>query len=179
VAQYLATVADPTAVATFGNRYVFGDLHQTEISIESRLNVALSPTLSFQTYLQPLVSVGRYASIRELARRKTYDFRAYGTDLGQVSAGPDAASLTIDPDAGGPARPFVLSRPDFNTKSLRLNCILRWEWRPGSTLFFVWTEDRHDLADPGDFAFGRNLDALVHAAPDDVVAVKVTWWLAR
>jgi hypothetical protein len=179
VAQYLRTVVDPLATATYGRRYVFGDLRQTEVSIESRLNVVLSPTVSLQAYVQPLVSVGQYDSVRELAARETYDFPRYGTDIGTVTPGPSARTLTIDPDGSGPAHPFVLPDPDFNVKSLRLNTILRWEWRPGSTFYFVWTESRRDDTHPGVFSFGRDVGDLLSANPDDVLMVKWTWWIAR
>ena len=113
----------------------------------------LSPTISLQAYVQPLVSVGTYASLRQLAARKTYDFPRYGTDIGTVTPGPLPRTYTVDPDGAGPARPFIIANPDFNLKSLRLNTILRWEWRPGSTLYFVWTESRRDDAHPGEFAY--------------------------
>jgi hypothetical protein len=179
VAQYLRTVVDPFATATYGRRYVFGDLRQTEVSIESRLNVVLSPVVSLQAYVQPLVSAGRYDSIRELAARRTYDFPRYGREVGTIAGGPVPRTLTVDPDGPGPASPFVLPDPDFNLKSLRLNAILRWEWRPGSTLYAVWTEGRSDDARPGVFAFGRDVGDLLSADPDDVLMVKATWYFAR
>src|SRR5207237_462726 len=57
--QYVGTYADPAATATFGNRYVFGTLHQTELSAGIRLNWTYHPTLSLQVDPQPLVSAGR------------------------------------------------------------------------------------------------------------------------
>jgi hypothetical protein len=186
VAQYLRTVVDPTATATYGSRYVFGDLHQTEVSIESRVNVVLSPTVSVQAYVQPLVSVGDYAAVREFAQPRTYDFLTYGRDVGTIVEGdgsprPDGvlAPFIVDPDGAGPAPPFLLPDPNFNFKSLRLNTILRWEWRPGSTVYLVWTENRANTENPGDFAFGRDLGDLFSSAPDDVVMVKVSWWIGR
>jgi hypothetical protein len=178
VAQYLRTVPDATAAATFGSRYVFGDLRQTEVSLESRVNVVLSPTVSMQAYIQPLVSVGEYGAIREFTRPRTYDFRTYGTELGTVTVGPDGG-LVIDPDAAGPTIPFTIGNPDFNIKSLRVNGILRWEWRPGSTIYLVWTENRRDAARPGDYSFGRDMADLFTAPPDDVLMVKVSWWMGR
>jgi hypothetical protein len=178
VAQYLRTVADPTAVGTFGSRYVFGDLRQTEMSIESRVNVVLSPTVSLQAYVQPLVSVGDYGAIREFTRPRTYDFRTYGMELGTVAVAP-AGGLTIDPDGAGSAAPFTVANPDFNFKSLRVNGILRWEWRPGSTIYVAWTENRRDAARPGDYSFSRDMADLFTAPPDDVVMVKVSWWIGR
>jgi hypothetical protein len=45
-AQYLATIPDALATRTFGSRYVFGELDQTEVSMTTRLNVATSPRTS-------------------------------------------------------------------------------------------------------------------------------------
>ena len=178
VAQYLRTVLDPTATATYGSRYVFGDLRQTELSIESRVNVVLSPTVSLQAYIQPLVSVGDYGDIREFTRPRTYDFAAYGRDVGTLTPTP-AGRFAIDPDGPGPAQPFLIDDPDFNFKSLRLNGIVRWEWKPGSTFYVVWTENRQNADHPGEYAFGRDLGDLFTAPADDVLMVKVSWWIGR
>jgi hypothetical protein len=179
VAQYLRTVLDPTAAATFGSRYVFGDLRQTEVSIESRVNVVLSPTVSLQAYIQPLVSVGDYGEIREFTRPGTYEFSAYGAEKGALTSEPGEGRFTIDPDGSGPAASFQIADPDFNVKSLRLNGILRWEWNPGSTLYFVWTENRRNAEHPGDYSFGRDMADLLTAPADDVLMVKVSWWIGR
>jgi hypothetical protein len=125
------------------------------------------------------VSAGTYDSVRQLAERETYDFPTYGADIGTVTQGPGPHALTIDPDGSGPARPFVLADPDFNVKSLRVNTILRWEWRPGSTFYFVWTQSRRDDARSGRLSFGRDVGDLLSAEPDDVIMVKVSWWMAR
>ncbi len=180
VAQYLATVPDETAAATFGSRYVFGGLDQTEVSIPLRLNLVLSPRLSLQLYTQALLSAGEYPAIRELAAPRSYDFPVYGVDVGTIARDPDLpASYVIDPDGGGAARPFRLAVPDFNLKSLRVNAVLRWEFRPGSAAYVVWTQRRQNGANPGHHSFGRDLGDLFGAPPDDVVMVKVAWWVGR
>ena len=74
-AQYLATYVDPLQTETYGSRYVFGDLAQTEVSMPTRVNVTLSPRLGLQVYMQPLVSVGDYGAITEFLRPRTYEFR--------------------------------------------------------------------------------------------------------
>jgi len=177
VAQYLTTVPDPLAVDTFGARYAFGDLRQTEVSLPTRVNAVFSPTLSLQVYAQPLVSVGDFGDIREFLHPRTYDFGTYGRDLGTINR--IGSSVRIDPDGSGPSAPFTIKDPDFNVKSLRLNAILRWEFRPGSTMYFVWTEQRFDNSRPGELSFGRDLGDALTAPPDDVVMVKVSWWIGR
>ena len=179
VAQYLATVPDPTATATFGSRYVFGRLDQTELSMPLRVNLVLSPKLSVQLYTQALLSSGDYPAITELAAPRTYDFPAYGADVGTRGRTEDGSVYLIDPDGAGPAAPFRLAVPDFNVKALRANAVLRWEFRLGSTLYLVWTQRRQDQAHPGDFSLGRDTRDLFRSPSDDVFMIKVAWWLGR
>jgi hypothetical protein len=178
-AQYLTTVVDPLASSTYGSRYVFGELAQHEISMPLRVNVALSPRLGVQLYAQPLISVGDYGAVKELSSPRTYDFARYGTDLGTIRPLAGSAAFEIDPDAGGPAPAFLLAQPDFNVKSLRVNAVLRWEFKPGSTFYFVWTRLGDDFSNPGDFRFGRDVSDLWRAAPDDVLLVKMSYWFGR
>ena len=77
--------------------------------------------------------------------------------------------------AGG--TPFALSNPDFNFKSLRGNAVLRWEYRPGSVLYLVWTQQRTDSEALGELQFGRSARRLVDAQADDIFLVKATYYL--
>ena len=101
-AQYLSTVVDPLQTETYGSRYVFGELEQTEVSMPTRLNVMLSPRWSLQMYMQPLVSVGDYGAITEFPRPRTYDFARIRRDLGTIAPVPGTSLLEIDPDGAGP-----------------------------------------------------------------------------
>jgi hypothetical protein len=179
IAQYLSTVPDPTAAATFDSRYVFGGLEQTEWSIPLRVNLILTPKLSLQLYTQALLSTGDYPSIRELAAPRTYDFPVYGQDVGTIARDPNLPVYIIDPDGGGAAPSFRIPVPDFNVKSLQVNAVLRWEFRPGSAAYVVWTQRRQDGRNPGDHAFGRDLGDLFGAPADDVLMVKLAWWVGR
>lgn len=152
IAQYVKTTPDDTATATYGSRYVFSDLKQAQVSMSTRATWVMTPRMSLQVYSQPLLATGDYWNFKSLAAPRTYAFDPFGGEVGN---------------------------PDFNFKSLRVNAVYRWEWRLGSTLYVVWTEQREDTRDPGTFAFGRDARALFRAAPDDVFMVKVSYWLSR
>jgi Domain of unknown function (DUF5916)/Carbohydrate family 9 binding domain-like len=177
IAQYVGTFADPVVTSTYGSRYVFGLLRQRELSIQTRVNYVLSPKMSLQVYMQPLVSVGDYEEFKELARPRTFDFIRYGQDSGTVSYDAIRARYTVHPGDGG--ADFEFDDPDFNFKSLRLNAIFRWEWRPGSAMYFVWTEQREDLTDPGRFHFGQDIGRTFQAPADDVLMFKIAYWFQR
>jgi len=65
----------------------------------------------------------------------------------------------------------------FNVRSLRLNAVLRWEYRPGSTLFLVWQQNRRERLDDGSFDLGNDFSALRSIEPDNIFIVKVNYWL--
>ncbi|MFO7654861.1 MAG: DUF5916 domain-containing protein [Candidatus Krumholzibacteriia bacterium] len=177
-AQYVTARDDVLAEATGGRRYLFGSLDYDNLALAARMNWSFSPRMTLQAYLQPLVAVGRYGGLKEFARPGTFEFTRYGVDGGSTVERDDDGDYVVDPDGpAGPAEPFTVDDPDFNLKSLKINVVFRWEWRRGSTLFLVWTQDRTSYADPGSFDLGRDARTLVEAPGDDIVMAKFTWWL--
>jgi hypothetical protein len=175
--HYVSAVEDPIVTTTFGSRYVFANLDHKEFSVQTRVNYVMSPKLSLQVYMQPLVSVGDYVGFKQLARPRSYDFLRFGVDQGALTYDTEQRRYRVDPGDGG--APFDLGDPDFNFKSLRVNAILRWEWRPGSALYFVWTEQRQDFDRPGRFTFRRDVGSLFGAEADDVILFKIAYWFSR
>jgi hypothetical protein len=179
-AQYVASVRDDLAAATFGRRYVFADLEQTELALDTRLDLTFTPRLTLQLFAQPLISAADFGDYKELEAARTFDFAVYGRDRGTLARNDDG-SFTADPDGAGPAAPFrfgqFFSQRDFNQRFLRGNAVLRWEWRPGSTLYVAWQQRRFDEDVVGDFSLNRDRSALFSARPDNVFLIKVNYWL--
>ena len=88
-------------------------------------------------------------------------------------------TYTVDPDGAGPAAPFSFADPNFNFRSLRGDAVLRWEYRPGSTIYFVWTQERSGTAATGigDLQLGRDLPGLVRVPPQNIFLVKFSYWV--
>jgi hypothetical protein len=179
VAQYVRRVSDPTATGTLGERYVFGELTQHTVDVSVRVDATFSPALSFQLYAQPFAFAGDYGGFKELRARRTYEFDVYGRDNGS-SITRDGATYTVDPDGPGPAAPFTFADPDFRTRSLKINAVLRWEYRPGSTLYVAWTQSRSGyFAGDGRFEAGRDLwRELLYDRPTNVLLVKGSYWVS-
>lgn len=172
VSQWVTNIEDELKTETYGTRYVFGEIDQKTLSCSVRLNWIFSPKISLQAYIQPFIAVGSYKNFKELARPRTFDFNRYGEDNSTISY--DGESYTVDPDGPGNAPVFNFNNPDFNYKSLRGTVVFRWEYRPGSTFYAVWTQNRADYANPGDFRFGRDLSTLISAPGDNIFMIKFT-----
>ena len=174
LSQYVTTVPDPAATGTFGARYVFATLDQTEVSLVTRLDWTFTPALSLQLFLQPLISAGDFTDLKEFVAPRTYGFAVYGKDQGTATTTVEGTQ--IDPGDGAS---FTVPEQDFTIRSLRANAVLRWEWRPGSTLFLVWQQNRDNDASFGSLRLGRDLDAVFSGgAARNVLAVKASYWLS-
>jgi hypothetical protein len=173
--QWVTRVDDPLMTETFGTRYIFGGYFQRMISSNIRLNWTFNPKLSLQLYLQPLLAVGEYSQFKELARPKKYEYNLFGENGSTITYSDVDEEYTVDPDGPGPAADFSFGNPDFNFKSLRGTIVLRWEYLPGSILYFVWTQNRVDDANPGNFNFGRDLGDLFTAPGDNIFLIKVSY----
>jgi hypothetical protein len=182
-AQYVETVADPTATAFYGNRYVFAFIKTRTISLDTRVNWTFNPNLTLQVYTQPFISSGAYSAFREFARPRTWHKLVYGQDIGTIVRTPATATTnaqyTVDPDGTGPAAPFTFDDPNFTFRSLIGNAVLRWEYRPGSTVFFVWTQNRTGSDPTGTLDFGAQNRAIFRDRPTNVFQVKVNYWIGR
>jgi hypothetical protein len=170
-------VADPLATNTYGRRYVLATLTQNTLSLDTRMDVTLSPTLSFVMYVQPFVSAGSYGDYKELALPGTYQFNRYGPS--QISYDAANAQYVIDPDGTGGAPSFTVNQPNFNVRSLRGNAVMRWDYRPGSSLYFVWQQERSGFEPIGTFDGRRDVDAIFRTVPTNVFLVKATYWIGK
>jgi len=179
-AQYVQSVDDPTATNTFGGRYVFSGIDQWQLAMTTRANVIFTPHMSLQVFMQPLLATGDYKGFKELAQPRTLNFLEYGQGPSTLAFDPLSHTYTADPDGtAGAAPPFTFGNPDYNFKSLRVNAVFRWEMRPGSNFYAVWTRQQQDFSDPGVFSPGHDIRSMFGAPGDDVILFKIAYWIGR
>jgi hypothetical protein len=177
VAQYVSAVSDELAERTYGSRYVFSDLDQTTLTLDTRVSWTFTPQMSLQLFFQPFVSSGDYSGFKELHQPRKWDWDVYGVEAGTISE--VGGAVEIDPDGSGAAESFTLRNPDFKIRSMLGNAVLRWEYRPGSTLYLVWQQQRYSYVPDGRFDIGADYDALFRTQPENIFALKVSYWMGR
>jgi Domain of unknown function (DUF5916)/Carbohydrate family 9 binding domain-like len=177
-AQFVRSVTDATATSTYGKRYVFADLHQTTLSMDTRIEWTFTPAVSLQVYAQPFVSAGRYENFKEFLNPGKYDFAVYGAAKGTITRS-SSGTYTVDPDGPGAAASFQFGDPTFNIRNLRGNAVMRWEYRPGSAIFVVWQQQRSDFEPIGDFSTSRDVGAIFRTVPTNVFLIKATYWIGK
>jgi Domain of unknown function (DUF5916)/Carbohydrate family 9 binding domain-like len=163
-------------VASGRTHYLLGDLEQTTASLTARADFAFSPRFTLQLYAQPFASRGLFGDYMEVvaprAARAADRVRPFPSPLASID--PAAGVLRIDAADG------VLSVPDpsYHVRELRANLVLRWEYRPGSALYAVWSQGR-SAATPEPFSGpGQELLDAFAARPNNTFLVKVSYWFA-
>jgi hypothetical protein len=174
--QYITSVSDAGAEATYGRRYVFSDLDQTTVATDIRMEWTFTPDISLQLFVQPFISVGSFDRFKQLERPGSMAYSVYGEDAGSVSYDEETGRYEIDPDGSGEAA-FQFGNPDFNFRSLRGNAVVRWEFRPGSTIFFVWQQNRTSRERVGTLNLGNDYSELFRTPADHTFLVKFSYWL--
>jgi hypothetical protein len=140
---------DPAQYVDTTDRAIFSAIEQRTLDIGTRVEWTVNSRLSFQLFTQPFIATGAYHDFLELARARTADYAPAAYD----------------------------SNPDFNFRSVRGSAVVRWEFRPGSAVYFVWNENRSDTVSTGDFRLRRDLGSIRHAPSRDVFLIKVSYWL--
>jgi len=185
--QFVTSTGALPYAATYDRRYLFGEIDRKTAELELRADYTFSPTLTFQLFAQGLISSGDYLRYRQLAAPSSFDFVAYAEGAAVDVGGSVTClggSICLDAngiqhvDFDGDGTPdYTFADRDFNVRSLLGSAVLRWEYRPGSTVYLVWQREQSAQARFGDFDFGRDLDALWGLPADNRLILKVNYWL--
>jgi hypothetical protein len=180
---FMNPLPDTALTAFYGRRYIFGGLRQKSVSLNTRVNLTFTTNLTFELFMQPLISSANYVDYREFAAPRSLAQIVYGRDGATTMrrGGPyggvagNADSIILDPDGPGARDSIVFRDPSFTFRSLRGNAVLRWEYRPGSTLFVVWTRSASSQLTRGTIDFGDDAAALLEGPAANIFLVKVNY----
>ena len=154
-AQWFGNFTDDATTLT---HYAFARLDQHTVDMGLRVNYTARPNLTFEFYGEPFASSGTYSDVRELSGTPG---AAKFADRYKPYAAPADAALQFD---------YI---------QLRSNAVVRWEYRPGSTVFLVWTHGREDFRDTRQPSWTNDYNDLFALHPDNTFLIKVAYWLNR
>jgi hypothetical protein len=147
-----------TDSATSAVHYSFAHLEQRTVSLSARVSYTMSPVLTFEFYGQPFVSTGEYSNVREVSNATASRY----ADRFRPFTAPDGTDMS------------------FKYTQLRTNSVVRWEFRPGSTLFVVWAHGRDGSGLEGtNQSWSQDYRDLFSLHPENTFLVKLAYWLNR
>ncbi len=156
--------------------YLVSSINQQVFSASLRVNFSFTPDLSLEYWGQPFLFSGNYSGFKKVTHPNQKDFASqfYTYSSNEITYDEATNQYLID-DNGDGNTDFTIDNPDFSFMEFRSNMVLRWEFVPGSTFFFVWSQERSDGNSNGDFDFGGGFNQLFKAHPTNVFLLKFSY----
>jgi len=160
-------------------RYIFGELDQKTLSFTFRVNYTFTPELSLEYYGQPFISAGKYTNFKKttITNADKFTDRYHNYSANEISYNAVDNTYSIN-ENGNANSSYSFTNPDFNFRQFRSNLVVRWEYKPGSTVFLVWSQGRTSSDTNGAFAYGQDMNKLFGTDPHDVFLVKFSYWFS-
>ncbi|MDR3246746.1 MAG: carbohydrate binding family 9 domain-containing protein [Prevotellaceae bacterium] len=162
--QYVATVASLPQTPLWSGLtpspvYVMGNMEQKTYGLTMNIQMNITPDISVQLYGSPFTSVAAYDDFKIAAATKS---KVYEERFRRLTADEIRDSF---------------ANPDFHFNEFRSNLVARWEYLPGSTLYFVW-EHRMSNQNSGYLpGWGDNLDRMLGLPATNTWMVKMNYWI--
>ncbi|MFW6289392.1 MAG: DUF5916 domain-containing protein [Mariniphaga sp.] len=166
--------------AAADKRYIMANINRNTLNMSFRLNYNITPDLTIQYWGQPFIATGKYSDFKYITNSKADNLNdRFHTYTGQqLSFDSNNNTYFVDENLDN-AADYSFGKPDFNVKEFLSNLVLRWEYRPGSTLFLVWSQNRSGFENDGSFDFARDFEGLFEEKTYNVFLMKLSYRFGR
>jgi len=157
-----------TQAAALRNRYILGQLNQQTLGLTFRIDYNITPEVSLQYYGSPFATLGQYTNFKEITNARDDNFNNRFKIINPVLVNGDTYRM----------EDYNFRKPDFNFNQFRSNLVFRWEYKPGSQIFLVWSNERTDWLNPGNEPLHSAANRLVNTAPNNIFLIKFNYWFS-
>lgn len=155
--------------------YLVGKIKRQTLYTTLRAEYFINPELSLQLYASPYASTGKFLDYRKVNQSKADDLNLRYSPLNIVTEG-DNKYLT---DATGETfLDFAQENPDFNFQEFNSNFVLRWEYKTGSTFYFVWTNYRSSYESVYNPSIANSFKNISNVKSQNAFMLKFSYWFS-
>jgi hypothetical protein len=156
------------------NRYILGKINQHSMGITFRIDYNITPELSIQYYGSPFASVGKYSELKVVTKPRDAIYKNRFTLLSPVLNTDNEYQVS---EKNNSHVDYTFKNPDFNFSQFRSNLVFRWEYRPGSQIYLVWSQDRTN--NETSYYFVNDAMAnLKRVFPKNIFLIKFNYWFS-
>jgi hypothetical protein len=167
--QYVATKS-----AQSGTKYILGSIEQRTLGGTFRIDYNITPTLSVQYYGSPFASVGTYSQFKTADDPRAGEYSKRFMPAVPILNGNLYAVQGIVPSQID----YSFENPDFAFSQFRSNFVFRWEYRPGSQLYIVWSQERTNYSSPNIQKLSSSFSNIPKIYPNNIFLVKLNYWFS-
>ena len=170
--QYVRTISLPKDE----NRYILANIFQRTVATSLRVNYTITPELTLQFWGQPFISSGHFTDFKKVTDPRAADFlkRFYSFSESQIAYNEAEGLYHVSEDEAGTLN-YSFRNPDFKITEFLGNLVLRWEYKPGSTLFLVWSQTRDHYKNEGFLDVYQDAYDLFSQKAHNVFMLKFTY----
>ena len=159
------------------DRYVFATICQKTFNASFRLNLNITPDLTLQYWGQPFISTGKYSDhkyiVDPMADKYDDRFKLYPENQIKLVDG----KYNIDENLDGTID-YSFGNSDFKVREFLSNLVVRWEYNPGSVIYFAWSQSINNSETSGSMNIFNDLGDLFGSGfgkPHNVFLVKFSY----
>lgn len=161
-------------------RYIMAKIERNTVNMSFRVNYNITPDLTIQYWGQPFIATGTYSGFKHITDSqadKLHD-RYFNYTEQQIGFDEKNETYLVDENNDG-STDYTFEKPDFNIKEFLSNLVLRWEYRPGSTVYLVWSQTRNHYFNDGNFNFSDDVNTLFAEPAYNIFLVKFSYRFGR
>jgi hypothetical protein len=166
--QYVSTVE-----ANNQTGYLIARIDQKTYNVSMRITYVITPNLSIQYWGQPFASSGAFSNFKKVTNATEEKYANRFSDLSS-SLNEQTGLIDIDENEDGNID-YSIDNPDFNFTQFQSNMVMRWEYKPGSTLFLVWTQNISEEPSVDRHSFDHLYNSLIDKTPRNIFLLKYTY----
>jgi hypothetical protein len=158
-------------------KYIFASIDRKTINSSFRINLNLSPNLTFQYWGQPFVASGSYYDHKFILDPMADSYKDRFRTYSQSQISLDGDEYNIDENLDG-TTDYSFGKRDFNVQEFLSNLVIRWEYNPGSSVYLVWSQTRSNYNSSGNLELFNDLGDLFNTAdnkPHNVFLIKFSY----
>jgi len=157
------------------NRYILGTIDQTTLGLTLRADLNLTPEISIQYYGSPFISRGSFSKFRHVNNPQAKEYEERFTLFTDPQLTGNVYGLD---ETGDLAADYFITNPDFNFHQFRSNLVAKWEYRPGSFIYLVWSGERTGRSNLSGASLGDSYKQLSDVFPNNIFLIKLNYWFA-
>ncbi len=159
--------------------FVLASLDRKTLGLTARIDFTVTPEFTIQFYGNPYITVGKYFNYKHILKPLATDYNKLFLPLNEDIVIYDENireySIYIN-DITTPD--YTIDNPDFNYIEFRSNLVIRWEYKPGSTVYFVWTQGRFRNKEISNYSVKENIGSIFSIFPENIFLFKFNYWFS-
>lgn len=153
-------------------RYILGKIEQKTLGITFRADYNITPELSIQYYGSPFATVGKFSDFKRVTNYRANNYPDRFVELTPTLDSSNTYQVSENNNS------YNFGNPNFNFSQFRSNLVFRWEYRPGSQFYLVWSQDRTEFSQPGSQNLNDSMRGIKGIFPNNILLAKFNYWFS-